>query len=175
MPAIINQSSNTNAVSYSDKKQRIYDFLSGNPVAVLSTVTPDGDPHGAVIYFSIDKQFVVSFLTKSGTRKYDNLKHNDHAMITVFEPHTQTTVQLTCKATEITDPYKINLVAQKNMNASVKTSDGGIPAIIKLDAGDCVAFWLKPVQVRMAVYARPDSGDYTELFETLEPFELDNA
>jgi flavin reductase (DIM6/NTAB) family NADH-FMN oxidoreductase RutF len=157
---------------YSDKKQRMLDFLTANPVAVLSTVTPDGDPHGAVIYFSVDRQFVVSIMTKSETRKYDNLVHHNHAMLTVLDAETQTTVQLTGVATEVTDPDFVNSTLEMDMLASMKTSYSMMPPIEKLEAGEYVAFKIRPVQVRMAVYARPDPGEYTELFETVEGSEL---
>jgi general stress protein 26 len=158
--------------AYSDTKKRIHDFLQISPIGVLSTVTPSNDPHGAVVYYGIDHRFVVTILTKSGTRKYDNLSHNSHTMLTVFEPLTQTTVQLTGIAKEVTDPHRINEIAQQNIKASMDTSEGGIPAITKLEAGDYVAFEIHPVLVRMAVYERPDSGDYNELFETISNFEL---
>jgi general stress protein 26 len=172
MPKVMFQeSTSTSANGFSDKEQRIYDFLSANPIAVLSSVTPDGNPHGVVLYFSVDKKFVASILTKIDTRKYDNLTHNDHAMLTVFEPRTQTTVQLTGKAKEITDRYEINVVAETNMQASIKTSTAGMPPILKLKAGQYVAFRIYPEQINMAVYAHADSGDYSQLFETLENFE----
>lgn len=156
----------------SDTKQRIYEFLKATPIGVLSSITPDNDPHGAVVYFSVDRNFVVSVLTKSNTRKYDNLLHNNHVMITVFEAGTQTTVQFTGVAKEITDPQKINEIAQNNFKASMQTSEAGVPAISKLIAGTYVAFEIMPVLVRMAVYARPDSGDYDDLFETISHFEI---
>jgi general stress protein 26 len=172
MPKVmIQESTSMNANEFSDKEQRIYDFLNANPVAVMSTVTPDGDPHGVVLYFSIDKYFVASILTKADTRKYDNLTHNDHAMLTVFEPRTQTTVQLTGKAKEITDRYEINEVAEINLQASMNTSNAGMPPILKLKAGAYVAFRIYPEQISMAVYSHPDSGDYSQLFEVLDNFE----
>ncbi|MDB5185286.1 MAG: hypothetical protein JWN38_1094 [Candidatus Saccharibacteria bacterium] len=158
--------------TYSDTETRIYEFLDSTPVGVLSSVTPDNDPYGAAIYFGIDKKFIVSVLTKSDTRKYDNLTHNRHVMLTVFDAITQTTVQLTGEAKEITDSSKINEIAQMNMKASMKTSDGGIPAISKIEAGAFVAFEIKPVLVRMAVYERPDAGGYDDLFESITKFEL---
>lgn len=173
MPKLMSKSSNkSDAKSYSDTKQRMLDFLKSTPVAVLSTVTPDGDPHGAVIYFSIDDQFVVTMLTKGDTRKYDNLVHHNHALLTVFDVETQTTAQLTGVASEVTDPDFINNALEMDMIASMNTSYSRMPAIEKLEAGKYVAFKIKPVQVRMAVYARPDPGEYTELFETVEGSEL---
>lgn len=45
----------------------------------------------------------------------------------------------------------------------MQTSEAGIPPITKLSAGDLTAFRLQPVQIRMAVYERPDPGRYDEL------------
>lgn len=160
--------------NYSDTEKRMYDFLISSPIAVLSSVGPNNDPHGVVVYFGINKKFVASILTKSDTKKYDNLTHNQKVMLTVYEASTQTTVQLTGRAVEVADPAKINEIAQMNMKASMKTSEGGIPAILKLDAGRTVAFEIQPVLVRMAVYGRPDFGDDNELFESVSSFELNN-
>ena len=169
MPKLMSKTSaKRDAESYSDTKQRMLDFLSAKQVGVLSTVTPDGDPHGVVIYFSIDKQFLVSMLTKVETRKYDNLVHYNHAMLTVFDAETQTTVQLTGLAEEITDPDFVNNSLEMDILASMNTSHSRMPAIEKLEAGKYVAFKIRPVQVRMEVFARPDPSEYTELFEAIE-------
>lgn len=157
---------------FSDREERIFGFLKSCPVGVLSTITPDGDPHGAVIYFTIDEDFVVSFVTKGQTRKYDNLKRNNHVTLTVFEPKSQTTAQVIGEAVEIKDSYDINAIAGAILAASMKTSEGGLPPITKLSAGDFVGFKIVPDQIRMAVFGRPDPGDYSELFETIESFEL---
>jgi len=156
----------------SDKQKRIRDFLQHNPVGVLSTVSPDGDPHGAVIYFVINEDFSASFLTKSGTRKSDNIKHQDRVTLTAFEPASQTTAQITGRASEITNNDKINSIASDILRITLKTSEAGIPPITKLEAGSYNAFQIDPVQITMAVYSKPDSGGYTELFDTIESFKL---
>lgn len=155
-----------------DKQQRILSFLEEKPIGVLSTVDPNGNPHGVVVYFVIDGDFNVYFLTKARTRKYDNLKHHNHATLTVFDPASQTTAQITGVAEEIKDNYQVNEIANKMVEASFKVSEVDVPPITKLDAGAAAAFKLKPVQIRMAVYARPESGDYNELFESIESFNL---
>lgn len=156
----------------SDQQQRILSFLEDTPVGVLSTVDPNGNPHGVVIYFVIDGNFNVYFLTRAETRKYDNLKHHNHAMLTVFDPESQTTAQITGRATEVEDSYQVNEIANQMVQASLKTSEAEVPPITKLSAGEAVAFKIEPVQIRMAVYARPESGDYKELFESIESFNL---
>ncbi len=167
-----NKTSQADKAALSDKQQRILSFLEDTPVGVLASVDPNGDPHGVVIYFVIDGDFNVYFLTRAETRKYDNLKRHNHAMLTVFDPQSQTTAQITGRAEEITDNYQINQIANKMVEANFKASESDVPPITKLNAGEAVAFKIVPVQIRMAVYARPESGDYKELFESIESFNL---
>lgn len=153
----------------SDRNERFYAFLRAHPVGVLSTVTPNGDPHGVVIYFDISRDFVLSFLTRAETRKHDNLQHNNHVMITVFEPESQTTVQIVGEAA---DSHSVNSIAGAILGAAIKTTHAGLPPITKLRAGPLVGYKVVPRQVRMAVYARPDPGGYADLFESIESFEI---
>jgi len=160
------------APKLTSRQQRLYDFLHAHPVGVLSTVSPEGNPHGVVVYFTIDEDFTVHFLTKTGTRKYDNLVHHNHVTLTVFTAATQTTVEFTGVAQEDASNDAINRVAGAVFGASSHTSDSGLPPIVKLEAGRFTTFAIKPVQIRMAVYADHDTGGYRDIFESLESFEL---
>jgi len=159
----------------SDRRQRMYNFMHNHPVAVVSTTDPDGNPHGAVIYYAVEKSLTVRFLTKQQTRKYDNLKHNSHMMLTVFDPRTQTTLQYEGVAVERGGQNATNEVATELFETPLKTSDSGLPPLAKLQAGPFTTFRVEPVQIRMAIYGRPDTGDYNELFESIESFELEDA
>lgn len=156
----------------SERQRRIYEFLDSNRTGVLATVDPSGEPHATVIYHTVDKDFNVSFLTKSGTKKYDNLVRNNHVVLVVFDAVSQTVGQVIGKAVEIKDGYDINTVAAAVFMTSLKTSEGGLPPIAKLKAGEYAAFEIVPKQIRMASYARPDSGDYDKIFDSIESFEL---
>ena len=97
--------------TYTDRQQRIHDFLSRNTIGVLSTVDSEGNPHGVTIYYATSPTFDVAFLTRVGTQKHRDIKHDNRVMLTVFEPATQTTLQ----ATMATDGGKmpdIGLIAQ---------------------------------------------------------------
>jgi hypothetical protein len=89
-----------------------------------------------------------------------------------FVYNVRTLCQQLPRHSEVTDPDFVNNALEKSMLASMNTSYSRMPAIEKLEAGKYVAFVIQPVQVRMAVYARPDPGEYTELFETVEGSEL---
>lgn len=151
----------------SESNKRIYDFLKKNQVGVLATVDLNGNPHAATIYFSVDNEFNTTFITKNRTKKHDNLKHNNHAMIVVYEPVTQTTIQIIGVAETIDNKVEAGIVFIDTLKTSRATSNGGIPPISKLHAGEYVAYKLKPVQIRMAMFIRPDAGGY-EMYETID-------
>lgn len=156
----------------SERQQRIFDFLDETRVGVLTSVDPNGEPHGSVIYFAVEPDFVIHFLTRRQTKKADNLIRNSHVMLVIFEPKSQTVAQVTGKAELVEDGYEVNQIAAAVFMTSLKTSTGGIPPIAKLDAGEYVGFKIQPIQIRMASYVRPDPGGYEKIFESIESFEL---
>jgi hypothetical protein len=141
-------------------------------MGVLSTVTPNNEPHGAVVYYALDDDFTMWLLTKKGTHKYDNMVHNATVMLTVFEPQTQTTVQVRGTAAEYANTAAVNQVSNRIFGRMMQAGDKQLPPIMKLQAGPFTAFAITPASVRMAVYSRPDPGDYEQLFESMESFEL---
>ena len=140
------------SLQYTDKQ--VLGFLEDRPAGVIATVDPNGDPHAAVIYYGIDDTFAVTFLTKRGTKKSDNLAHHDHAMLVVFDVPSQTSVQIAGRVHEITDPAEIQHVFRDTLRASLHTGRTAIPPIVKLHAGTFVAYKLTPVQIRLATYSR---------------------
>lgn len=151
----------------SESNQRIYEFLKQNQLGVLATVDPNCNPHATTIYFSIDREFNVTFITKNETKKHDNLIRNNHAMLIVYEPVSQTTVQITGVAKTIGNKVEAAQVFIDTLKTSRATSESGIPPISKLYAGEYIAYKLKPVQIRMAVFMRPDPGGY-DMYETID-------
>lgn len=157
------------AVTATAEQHKAHDFLKNHKVGVLATVSPDNDPYAAAIYYVVDTDLSVVFLTKTGTKKADNLEHNNHAMLVVYEAETQTTVQVMGTVAKITDPDETNKVESQIVYASVEASHSDIPPIFKLDEGEYVAYRLTPVQVRMAVFGHEKSGDYNSIFKTIVP------
>lgn len=156
-------------VTIHKKHDKAHDFLKGHPVGVLATVDPDGNPHAAAIYFTIDGSSTISFLTKAGTKKADNLKRNGRAVLVVYDAMLQTTVQVTGEAVAVADPAEVNEVFAGILTASIAVSNTSVPPISKLQAGDYVAYRLRPKQVRIAVFSKPEFGHYEDLFKTSMP------
>lgn len=156
---------------HNERQRRIYDFLSRHHIGVLSTVTPDGNPHGVVVYFVIDPDFTVHILTKTGTRKYDNLMHNNHALLTVFDTKMQATAQITGIAKEYPGKHTIQHVADA-IYAKQGELHKGLPPIMKLQANAFTTFTIEPVQIRMALYMNSKPGSYEDMFTSVESFDL---
>lgn len=154
--------------SKSDKNKRVYNFLTTHPVGVISLVDPNNEPHSSVVYYSVDELFRITFATKQDTKKAGVLRSNNHVMFLVFDVKTQTTVQVTATAEDLSGSPELPEIFRHTIESSMNTSEGGVPPISKLAAGDYTAFRLHPVQIRMAVFNRPDPGGYDDVFETID-------
>jgi general stress protein 26 len=79
------------------------DFLKSKKVAVISTVSSDGKPESATIYFIVSENFTFYFMTKSFTRKYANLQHNPQVALVVGADNEPVTAQIQGMVTQVTD------------------------------------------------------------------------
>jgi nitroimidazol reductase NimA-like FMN-containing flavoprotein (pyridoxamine 5'-phosphate oxidase superfamily) len=150
-----------------ETEDKIFDFLQDHKTGVLATVDPNNMPHASVLFYTIDKTFAARFLTKKGTRKSDNLRHNNHAMLLIYDEKSQTTAQITGIVAEIKDNDETHQVFLNALRASLHTAESAIPPISRVDAGEYVAYELKPAEVKMNVYKRGvlerGSGNYATL------------
>lgn len=150
----------------SESAERIFQTLSSEPVAVLATTKDSGAPHAAAVYFSVDEDFNLYFVTKKGTQKYKELQRDPRVCMVVYELTSQTSVQVSGVAEEENDVTAANKAFDNMLRAAENTSGSGIPPITKLHAGYYVAYKVKPSFISMVVFARPDPGGY-EMYERL--------
>lgn len=126
-------------------------FLQTHPAGVLATVDPNGEPHGAVIYFGTDPSLVITFLTKQGTKKSDNLTHHNHAMLTVFDEKLQSVVQVTGVVSQINDEAELSSMFRRTLRSSLHNGRNGVPPVMKLP-GEFIGYRLQPVQLMISSY-----------------------
>lgn len=156
-------------IQLSDKREHILEFLKNHNIGVLATVDPNGEPNAATIYFTVDDDLNVSFITKTGTKKHDNLIRQNHAMLVVYEASSQTTVEIVGIASAITGVSEVQDIFADILKISKSTSGNDVPPISKLNAGKYVGYQLESKEIRMASFVRAKSGDYSTIFETLDP------
>lgn len=144
----------------------VRNFVKGRYSGVLATADKAANPHAAVVYYMLDKDFCVYIGTKRETQKFKNIEENKQAALVVYDEVQQTTVQIFGRVEILDDHDKTQEVLDNIYRSSAERSLTTLPPAEKLWAGDFVAFKIIPRVIKMAVYARPDSeGD--DLFETL--------
>lgn len=153
------------AVTISDYNPAIRDFLITHSIGILATASPDGVPHAATIYFVIDPDFSVYFLTKARTQKHTNLEHNPKAALAVYDAESQTSVQVQGAVESLTDPEHIQQIHERIVIVTHLTSEGEKPPVDKLDAGDYAAYRLRPELVKMAEFVKAEHPPVGQLFD----------
>lgn len=93
---------------HNELQTNVLNFLKNDEhiTAVLGTASANGIPHTSPVYYAIDDDFTLYFLTVSNTHKYKNLLENPHVSITIGFGPTHTSVQGvgTAEALEIDSP-----------------------------------------------------------------------
>jgi general stress protein 26 len=134
------------------ERAKIVSFLSKHPVGVLATVDPQGDPHASALYFSVDKSLHITFTTKQDTHKYKNISKHSTVVLVVFEAESQTTVEITGKAVEVTDPEEQQAIYKGTLHAAAQTGEDIVPPIAKIPAGKYVGFTIEIEDISLSEY-----------------------
>jgi uncharacterized pyridoxamine 5'-phosphate oxidase family protein len=153
-------------ITLTQQSEKITNFLNNHHIGVLSTATKDGKPHAATVYFAIDIDLNFYFITREGTTKQKNLSDNPSAAIAVFDPKTQSTVQVQGTAREV-DPKLFDEVFQRILRTTANTSESVVPPFSRLNAGGHIGYCLSPDFARLAEYTKPDHGNFDDLFDVV--------
>jgi general stress protein 26 len=69
-------------------------FLNSHNLAVLSTLDRTGNVHGAIVHYTVDHNYIIHILTKSGTGKARNIYTHEQVALTIHEPGSLKTLQI---------------------------------------------------------------------------------
>lgn len=115
--------------------QKIAAYVSRHPVATLSTIDPDGSPHGAVVYVCADDiEPIIYFITKQHTKKYKNLRDRSRVSITIASAADDSTLQADGRAYPTEDPRIIDMVVRKIAQEHAPVKEW-LPPLAKIHAG----------------------------------------
>jgi nitroimidazol reductase NimA-like FMN-containing flavoprotein (pyridoxamine 5'-phosphate oxidase superfamily) len=142
-----------------NSKEKVYTFLESHAVGVLSTVSADNKPHASPIYFVADNDLNFFFLTKSDTKKSQDIEKNNNVALTIVNPSLPLTIQVAGAVEETNNPEMYAKIAETNA-----AEKGGLhwpPPIHKLQhSGDLIMYKLTPNWLRVADFS--DSEDMTK-------------
>lgn len=140
--------------SMSNPNQKVHDFLKHNPLGIVSTVSGDGKPWGAAVYFIADDAFNIYFVTRAETAKYKNIQQSRIAAFTVADRSTQTTVQLTGEVSEVPADEYMNNLFEEFMKLRHNDDHTWSPPINKVHAGAFMPLRIKPTSLHYADYSQ---------------------
>jgi general stress protein 26 len=148
-----------------DTYNQILSYVDKNPIATLSTINPDGSPHGAIVYVVADDyRHVIYCLTKTQTRKYTNLKKYPSVSLTIVRPSDNSTLQTSGRAFEVHDMKIIDSVMKKVAQITAVAPEW-LPPLSKLNAGELVLIGIDLTYARLAHFKDRAIGDESIFIE----------
>jgi len=156
-------------VNVSENHPKIQSFLETHNVGILATASKQGAPHAATMYFVVDPNFHIYFITRQETTKHRNLVENPQVALAVFDAGSQTTVQATGEVEEITDATVQGNVYNRVLGITKATSGEHQPPLTKIDSGKYVTYRLKLHSLRMAEFIKAEYPPVDHIFEIAIP------
>lgn len=139
--------------------QQAWLFMSSHDLGVLSSVSDEGTPHGAAVYYHGDKQGYIYVVTKEKTRKAQNISSNGHAALTVYDTDSQQTLQISGIAHVETNPEITNTIYKQILKPRVSGPHVNLPPILSLPAGNFVVICITPDEYQFTDYKNGILGE----------------
>ncbi len=129
-------------------------FVKENGTAVLATV--DGEQPNTSTIFYVYKKGSIEFITKTETAKFNNLRKNSLAAITITSVDNQITVNMTGSVVQINNSSEYDEIVKEISKLSYEKLKDLAP-IVKLKKGSFAAFKFIPKEGKMMDYSLPSN------------------
>ncbi len=140
-------------------KQDAYDFLSKIPLGVFGTVSNENEPHLSTLFYVVDTDLNFYFITRSHTKKVENIARGSKVSIVISDRRSFTTAQVQGTAVQLSGIDKIKVIFKmftdvyRNQDIIEKGNlFNWAPPISNIEKGDIVIFEVKPDWIRYADY-----------------------
>lgn len=145
------------AVSLS--KEDAYHFLNKIPLGVFGTVSNENEPNLSTLFYVVDKDLNFYFITRSHTKKVQNIERGSKVFIVVSDRRSLTTVHAQGTAVQLSGIDKIKVIFKmftdvyRNQDIIEKGNlFNWAPPISNIEKGDIVICEVKPDWIRYADY-----------------------
>lgn len=146
--------------------KRILDFLLKNKYCTVATVTPEGLPDAAFVYYVVRNNFDLFFITQKNTDKYKNLQFNDNVTALVVDPASRTVAKLKGHASLVEDNEAAVAAVREfslKMNEN-EISHFNVLPILERNNGPLAMVRISPVSIRMTVYGDEKMAEEMVIF-----------
>lgn len=142
----------------------INEFIKSHSRAVIATVDLNGQPSTSIIFYVMDNNAELHFITKTQTKKFENLKANSKAAITIADAEMPIAVNVTGLVVELVDQPLHDEIMQEVFKLSYSELHDYAP-IIKLHKGSFTVMKFIPKEAKMTDFTKP-MGDAKEDLKT---------
>ena len=126
-------------------------FLLERGVGILSTVDRTGNVHGATVYYTVHNDYIY-VLSKSGTRKAQNILAHNQVSLTVLDADTLQTLQLNGLAEVETNRTVKDYIFNEMVKPRSHKGQELLPPVVKLEAGTYVIIRIAPISSNFSDY-----------------------
>jgi hypothetical protein len=131
-------------------------FLKKHDIGVLSTIDRSANVHGAAVYYFVDKDDRICFVTKSSTQKAQNIFANQQAALTVYDDSKAQTVQLRGFIKVVTDVDFQRAIFAELVKLRSYDGEKRMPPVTTIHKDSYVAFCLTLTEARYTDYKQKD-------------------
>lgn len=126
-------------------------FLMSHDLAVLSTISRNGEVQGAAVYYVLANDYLY-ILTKADSAKARNMWTHPQVALTVYDADEIKTVQLQGEARVEADLETKRAIFDKLVRPRNYGGDRLMPPVTELSAGGFMTFRIEPTRVHYTDY-----------------------
>lgn len=140
-------------MAYNIEKTEAWNFLQKHPLGTIATINQSGVPEVAAVYFFTENDFSCFFVTKVGTRKFQNSLERQVATLLSFDEEELVSVEIPGQVEIITEIAAITRIIEKFEDLVLMRKKGyWVPPISQIDAGQYVVCKLIPQVVYLNTF-----------------------
>lgn len=146
------------------KREEALSFLFAHTSGILATVSPEGNPHARLMYYTCDDFFNIYFLTVANTRKAGDIAAHPRAAFVISELEMPRTLQLEGTVENLTDTAVIDPLLTDFVHTLTSVKPYGIP-LERFDTGTLAFYRITPDWIRWGdfTFGRGSDNVFTEI------------
>ena len=145
-------------------------YLSAHRTATLATVNAKKKPDAASVFYIVDNDLTIYFMTRIESRKFHNLENQTIVSMVITDEETMETIQLTGAAERIENLEEEGRALTKLWTADYRNPNWPGPAVKLFESGHSVQLAVVkvvPQEMTYAVFERQNKGKYGSFFEKI--------
>jgi uncharacterized pyridoxamine 5'-phosphate oxidase family protein len=154
-------------------KSLAFKFLQTNKSAALATVSLTGQPHVAIVYYTIDRHLNLYLVTSIESIKYHNLIAHPVVAMAISEdnPTIKKTLQLKGVASRIENINEEQLIIEKIWRKNGRSSS--IPFLVIYNRGsseELAVIKVEPYEMTISKYSSREADTNKDIFTSIIKF-----